>query len=170
MRGFDVEDTNATEPSEVHLTRIDVPFLELTWFFIKASLAMALAFSVTSWLWVMIGTGMIALSAGLLFLLGVPRLFVAASVPEPAALVAPAPEAPPMPEPAVEAAPTPAPDASTPAPAAAAEVPTPASVVSPNGEARGASAREGDAPDPNREATQAAQREELERLRRERSP
>ena len=36
-----------------------VPFLELTWFFVKASLAMALAFSVTSWLWVVIGTGVI---------------------------------------------------------------------------------------------------------------
>jgi pyruvate/2-oxoglutarate dehydrogenase complex dihydrolipoamide acyltransferase (E2) component len=161
MRGFDVEDTNATEPSEVHLTRIDVPFLELTWFFIKASLAMALAFSVTSWLWVMIGTGMIALSAGLLFLLGVPRLFVTTPVPEtPAALIAPAPAAPPMPEPVVEAAPTPEPSSAAPAPAPApTPEATPAPVVIPTGDAR----------DPNREATEAAQREELERIRRERA-
>lgn len=160
MRGFDVEDTNAVEPTEVHLARIDVPFLELTWFFIKASLAMALAFSVTSWLWVMIGTGMITLSAGLLFLIGVPRLFAAPSQAEiaPAAIVAPAP----VPEAApVEVAPPPAPVEPIPTPAPPVE-PTPAAppepVVVPPG-----------ARDPNREATEAAQREELERLRRERA-
>jgi hypothetical protein len=71
-------DPGWSEPSEVHVTRVDVPFLELTWFFVKASLAMALAFSVTSWLWVVIGTGVIALSAGLLLLLGVPGWFATA--------------------------------------------------------------------------------------------
>ena len=172
MRGFDVEDTNAAEPSEVHLTRIDVPFLELTWFFIKASLAMALAFSVTSWLWVMIGTGMIALSAGLLFLLGVPRLFVppteAASVelsaPVPAAEPPPAPaEPPPAPADAPSEAvpPTQPPPPSDPPPAPSGGTTrteaTPEPVVIP-----------ADGRDPNREATEAAQREELERLRRER--
>jgi hypothetical protein len=38
-------DQDEGTPTEVTLSRIDVPFLELTWFFIKASLAMALAFS-----------------------------------------------------------------------------------------------------------------------------
>lgn len=166
MRGFDVEDTNATEPSEVHLTRIDVPFLELTWFFIKASLAMALAFSVTSWLWVMIGTGMIALSAGLLFLLGVPRLFVPPTEIAPAEIApveisAPAPADPPpeIAEPGLADPPTPAellPPARPPAARVGSE-PTPEPVVIP-----------ADGRDPNREATEAAQREELERLRRER--
>ncbi|MEQ1504246.1 MAG: hypothetical protein ABMB14_18535, partial [Myxococcota bacterium] len=89
MARFDHEDGSWPEPSEVHVTRIDVPFLELTWFFIKASLAMALAFSVTSWLWVMIGTGIGSLLAGLLFLLGVPRLLAAPPVVEPVELSAP---------------------------------------------------------------------------------
>src|SRR5687767_13831673 len=107
MRGFDLEDTNAVEPTEVHLSRIDVPFLELTWFFVKASLAMALAFSVTSWLWVVIGTGVMALSAGLLLLLGVPGWFAspaAAPVAQPPVVVAPPPPPVVVPAPAAAAA------------------------------------------------------------------
>jgi hypothetical protein len=159
MRGFDLEDTNAVEPTEVHLSRIDVPFLELTWFFIKASLAMALAFSVTSWLWVMIGTGMVTLSAGLLFLIGVPRLFAAPTAAiAPPAILAPAPEPVPVPEPVVEVAPEPAAPVA-PAPPVPVVAPTPPPPPVPVGSQV----------DPNQEATEAAQRAELERARRERA-
>lgn len=142
------------DPNEVHVTRIDVPFLELTWFFIKASLAMALAFSVTSWLWVMIGTGIGSLLAGILFLLGVPGLLLSgrpaveigpAQVAAPAPIAAPAPAPPPEPPPL--AAPAPAEGVVEPAPAPAPAAP---------------------AVDPDQAATEAAQRAELDRIRRER--
>lgn len=132
------------EPSEVHVTRVDLPFLELTWFFVKASLAMALAFSVTSWLWVVIGTGVITLSAGILVLIGVPGWFV--PDPEPVVTMAPAPLALPPPPPPVLADEPP----TEPAEAAAAEAPPPEPV------------------DPNKAATEAMQRAEIERMRRER--
>jgi hypothetical protein len=142
-------------PTEVTLSRIDVPFLELTWFFIKASLAMALAFSVTSWLWVLIGTAIVSLSAGLLFVLGIPRLLLTPQVAPPAEIHAPAeisaPVAQPgLPEPATTlpaVAPGPAPGDIVPAEPAPTPPPAPR--------------------DPNREATEAAQRAELERLRKE---
>jgi hypothetical protein len=143
-------------PAEVALSRIDVPFLELTWFFIKASLAMALAFSVTSWLWVLIGTAIVSLSAGLLFVLGIPRLLLAPQVApaelSPVEVHAPAdlsgaPGQPGLPEPAI------APEAVAPT-----EPPGDIAPVEPPPAPR----------DPNREATEAAQRAELERLRKER--
>lgn len=138
-------DRDWQEPNEVHLTRIDVPFLDLTWFFVKASMALGVAFLVTSWLWVVIGTGVVALSSGLLLLLGVPGWFMSmeptlASAtpppieqPAPVLLIAPAPqiEPPPPPEPP----------------------PAPAPVVE---------------EDANRAATEAAQRAEIERMRRQR--
>jgi hypothetical protein len=149
-------DQDEGTPTEVTLSRIDVPFLELTWFFIKASLAMALAFSVTSWLWVLIGTAIVSLSAGLLFVLGIPRLLltpqVAPTQASPVEVHAPAelsavPAEQGLPEPAIAApavAPTPAPGDIAPAEP---EPPAPR--------------------DPNREATEAAQRAEIERLRKE---
>ena len=140
-------DRDWQEPNEVHLTRIDVPFLDLTWFFVKASMAMGVAFLVTSWLWVVIGTGVVALSSGLLLLIGVPGWFASQPVAEapppvePAQVVVispPPPPAPPPPEP-VEAEPEPVVEAAVAAP--------------------------GDA---NQAATEAAQRAEIERMRRDR--
>lgn len=131
----------APPPAEVHLTRIDVPFVELTAFFVKSSFALGLAFLLTSWLWVIVGTGVAALSAGLLVLAGVPGWFAAEPPPTPVPVVAPAP---PEPPPIVVLAPPVIEPAPTPAPVAAAE-------------------------DPNRAATEAAQRAEIERVRRERA-
>jgi hypothetical protein len=131
----------APPPAEVHLTRIDVPFVELTAFFVKSSFALGLAFLLTSWLWVIVGTGVAALSAGLLVLAGVPGWFATEPPPTPVPVVAPAP---PDPPPIVVLAPPVIEPAPTPAPVAAAE-------------------------DPNRAATEAAQRAEIERVRRERA-
>lgn len=134
------------EPNEVHLTRIDVPFLDLTWFFVKASMALGVAFLVTSWLWVVIGTGVVALSSGLLLLLGVPGWFVSMEQPMAAAT------APPIEQPAPVLVIAPAPQLEPPPPPVE-PTPAPAPVL-------------GD--DANRAATEAAQRAEIERMRRER--
>jgi hypothetical protein len=140
---MNTSDPQWSEPNEVHVTRVDVPFLELTWFFVKASLAMALAFSVTSWLWVVIGTGVMALSAGLLLLLGVPGWF---AVDRPAVQ--------PLPPPTVLSAPPPLIVAPPPPPVvldeAEEEIPVDPVPV-----------------DPNNAATEALMRAELERRRRE---
>ncbi len=58
----------------------------LTWFFVKASLAAALAFSITSWLWVLIGTGVVTLTAALLLALGVPGWLTPRPPPPPQAV------------------------------------------------------------------------------------
>lgn len=142
------DDSSWTEPSEVHVTRIDVPFLDLTWFFVKASLAMALAFSVTSWLWVVIGTGVLTLSAGLLVLVGVPGWFVSppgptVAAPTPPAVVTVLPSPPPAPS-VIQPAPAPEPE-----PEVAPDEPTDAEI------------------DANRAATEAMMRAEIERHRRE---
>lgn len=138
------------DPHEVHLTRIDVPFVELTAFFVKASFALGLAFLLTSWLWVIVGTGVGALSAGLLVLAGVPGWFapgptaeaVAPPAPAPVVLAAPAPEPPPpivvLSAPLLDPAPAPS---APPAPPV----------------------------DANQAATEAAQLAEIERMRRERA-
>ena len=124
-----------------------MPFVDLTAFFVKASFALGLAFLLTSWLWVIVGTGVAGLSAGLLVLAGVPDWFEAELPPAPPAVVAvaPAPPAPP-PEPTTVILQEPVVSAPVPAP----EVAPP--VV-----------------DPNRAATEAAQLEEIERARRERN-
>lgn len=138
-------------PTEVVVARIDVPFLELTWFFIKASLAMALAFSVTSWLWVLIGTAIVSLSAALLFVLGIPAMLIPQE-PQLASNPAPSPAI-------VTAAPAPAPE-----PLAAPEaLPAPELPQEPEPEATKPPV------DPHRAATEAAQRAELERIRREKA-
>jgi hypothetical protein len=129
--------------SEVHVTRLDVPFFDLTWFFVKSSLAMAVAFMLTSWLWVLIGTAVCSLGAGLLWLVGVPRLLAPpAPPPEPAAVVMPA-SPPPPPETAAAPAPVDVPAVVPPVP----PPPLPAR------------------PDPNAAATRELQRQELERRR-----
>jgi hypothetical protein len=137
----------APSPSEVHLTRIDVPFVDLTAFFVKASFALGLAFLLTSWLWVIVGTGVAGLTAGLLVLAGVPDWFEPATPPDPLPVVA-----------AVAAPPAPAPEPTivilqepvVPLPVPPPEVAPPAV-------------------DPNRAATEAAQLAEIERARRERN-
>ncbi|MCA9489261.1 MAG: hypothetical protein KC621_05045 [Myxococcales bacterium] len=138
-------DRDWQEPNEVHLTRIDVPFLDLTWFFVKASMALGVAFLVTSWLWVVIGTGVVALSSGLLLLLGVPGWFMSMEQPMAAASAPPSIEPAPVlliaPAPAIEPPPPPEPE------------PEPVPVQN---------------EDANRAATEAAQRAEIERMRRER--
>ena len=146
----------APTPAQVHVTDLDIPFLNLTWFFVKASMALACAVALTSWIWVLILTGMATLSALLVVGLGVPMWF------EPATPVAP---------PTWDlSAPTP----STPAEVIAAPAPAPAPVSAPGEQAIDAS--QADAPAPSqqdlearRAATEAAQRAELERARRERS-
>jgi hypothetical protein len=144
----------APGPAEVHLTRIDVPFVELTAFFVKASFALGLAFLLTSWLWVIVGTGVAGLSAGLLVLAGVPGWFES-EAPAPAAVAvaapAPAPAPPPEPTPIVVLS-QPIFEAEPPAPPPAAQ---PVAAATP--------------PDANRAATEAAQLAELERMRRERA-
>jgi hypothetical protein len=166
VRQYDFSDEPHPDPQRVHLTRLDVPFLDLTWFFVKSSLALALAFTLTSWLWVLVGTGVLSLVAGLLWLLGVPALLApVADDPVPAAIVAPAhpgsapataPAASPLGaveaaavEPAAEAVPSAPGQASDPAVAIPASEPLP--------------------PDPDRAATEALQRAELERRRQERA-
>jgi hypothetical protein len=135
-------DPRWSDPNEVHVTRVDVPFLELTWFFVKASLAMALAFSVTSWLWVVIGTGVMALSAGLLLLLGVPGWFAAGpttvQVAPPPMVLAPPPPVVTAPPPVMLIEPEEVPEIE------------PAQPI-----------------DPNKAATEALMRAEIERRRRE---
>jgi hypothetical protein len=159
------EPSSWVDPHQVHVTRIDVPFLELTWFFIKSSLALALAFSVTSWLWVMIATGIASLLAGLLYLVGVPQLVTGQSISAPAAVVAPAP-----PEEGVVVGgepvllPTPTAD---PPPSEAAPAPPAEAQSAPDRTTDGAPAPQ-PAGDPDASATEALQREELERLRRAR--
>jgi hypothetical protein len=137
----------AGNASGVRVIDLDIPFLNLTWFFVKASLALAFAVALTSWVWVLIGTGMATLSALLVVGLGVPSWFDGA--PEPVA--------------APTAAPAPAPPAIVVVPAPA---PAPVPVPPPAPEAAAASEPN---PDANRAATEAAQRAELERIRRERA-
>jgi type IV secretory pathway VirB10-like protein len=128
----------------VHVTRVDVPFLDLLWLFLKSSVALALAFVLTSWLWVGVATGTFALLAACLWLLGVPRLVAPPPpAPAPVAIAAPAPAAPPPP------APDPAAEDAPPAPP-----PEPVAPPVPR--------------DPNRAATEALQRQEIERHRGER--
>lgn len=127
----------------VRVIDLDIPFISLTWFFVKASLSMALAVALTSWIWVVIGSGMITLSAALVVGLGVPAWF------EPAPVEAPA--TPPPPPVVVVQPPPPAP-----APVEAPATPEPVAPAP--------------AVDPNREATEAAMRAELERHRREKRP
>ena len=144
-------------PSDVRVTSVDVPFLSLTWFFIKASLALGLAFALTSWVWVVLGSGVVALMAALLIGAGVPGWFDAR----------PAPVAPGTPQ--VVVVPTPVPAEPTAAPS-----PPPPSVP-----VQATAADEPDDPpadealppgvDPNQEATDEAMRAELERARRERT-
>ncbi len=139
----------AGNASGVRVIDLDIPFLNLTWFFVKASLAMAFAVALTSWVWVLIGTGMATLSALLVVGMGVPSWFDGQpnpiAAPPPLAMPASAP-------PAVVLVPTP-----VPAPAPPAE-PAPAAAVAPAPN-----------PDANRAATEAAQRAELNRSRREKS-
>ncbi len=140
-----------TSPTGVRVTDLDIPFLNLTWFFVKASLAMAFAVALTSWVWVLIGTGMATLSALLVVGLGVPDWFDGTPPPVAAPTTMPLPAPAP---PAVVVLPAPAP---VPAPTAAA-VPEPEPVPEPSLD-----------PDANRAATEAAQRAELERIRREKA-
>lgn len=149
MHRDDRADAPPPPPAEVHLTRIDVPFVELTAFFVKASFALGLAFLLTSWLWVIVGTGVAGLGAGLLVLAGVPDWFAAPPPPLPIVAPAPAPvvaagvETPPivvLAPPVIEPAPAPPPPAAPPV-----------------------------TDDANRAATEAAQRAEIERIRRERA-
>ena len=74
--------------SGVRVTDLDIPFLNLTWFFVKASLALAFAVALTSWVWVLIGTGMATLSALLVVGLGVPTWFAAPPAAAPPTAVA----------------------------------------------------------------------------------
>jgi hypothetical protein len=57
-------------PSEMNVVRLDVPFLTLTGFFIKASFAAALATVVTSVIWIVIWVAMITVTFTLLTALG----------------------------------------------------------------------------------------------------
>jgi len=141
----------AGNASGVRVIDLDIPFLNLTWFFVKASLAMAFAVALTSWVWVLIGTGMATLSALLVVGMGVPSWFD--GVPDPIAAPTPLPMPAPAPAPpAVVLVPTP-----VPAPAPPVEpAPAAAAVPAPN-------------PDANRAATEAAQRAELDRIRREKA-
>ena len=141
-------------PTGVRVIDLDIPFLSLTWFFVKASLAMSFAVALTSWIWVVVGSGMVTLSAALVVGLGVPSWFhppPTAPVASPTPVAAPAPVAA-----AVEVAPAPV---AAPPPASPSEPVQPAEpwAALPAG-------------DPNREATEAAMRAEIERHRRERKP
>jgi hypothetical protein len=145
----DDHELQPSAPAEVHLTRIDVPFVELTAFFVKSSFALGLAFLLTSWLWVIVGTGVAGLGAGLLVLAGVPDWFaptapVVVAAPPPAPVAAAAPE----PTPIVVLAPP------VIEPPPAIPVPPPPAVP---------------ASDADRAATEAAQLAEIERMRRERA-
>jgi hypothetical protein len=136
--------------NHVHVTRLDIPFVNLTWFFVKASLAAALAFSVTSWLWVVIGTGVVTLSAALLLALGVPG-WLAPPTPPVAPAVAPG-----TPSVTVVAPPPPAP--------VPPEIVAPAQATAEVPEPEGAPGES----DPNAAATEAMLRQQLEELRRKR--
>lgn len=56
---------------QVNVSRLDVPFLTLTWFFVKASFAAALAAIVTSVIWLAIWTAMVLAMIAILTALGV---------------------------------------------------------------------------------------------------
>jgi hypothetical protein len=179
--GWRGEPSSWVDPQQVHVTRIDVPFLELTWFFIKSSLALALAFSVTSWLWVMIATGIASLLAGLLYLVGVPQLMSGQPFAPPA-LMAPGPTSPEPGGSVVGGEPVLVPGlvvgGAHPEPAlqepGGENEPVPSDAPAedaPAAEAKSAPERTGEgatAADPNASATEALQREELERARRAR--
>ncbi len=147
-------------PNPVRVTALDIPFLSLTWFFVKASLALSLAFALTSWVWVLMGTGVTALVAVLLVGMGVPGWFTEAAAPQ-------APATPRVVQ---------APPASPPAPRAAPPVsvePQPEPEPEPEVETEPEPLPEPVAPpqptDPNAAATEAAMRAEIERARRARS-
>jgi hypothetical protein len=146
----DNRDPGPPSPTEVQLTRIDVPFVELVAFFVKSSFALALAFLLTSWLWVIVGTGVGGLALGLMVVAGVPGWFApppaAPEVAPPSIVVvqAPAVEVPVVEVPVVE-------------------VPVVLGDAAPVDEAAAPNA------DANRSATEAAQLAELERMRRERA-
>ena len=146
-------------PSDVRVTSVDVPFLSLTWFFVKSSLALGLAFALTSWVWVLLGAGTFSLMAALMIGAGVPQWFAEAQQapatvepPPVPVLPPPAPPAPPPPAPA----PAPAVEAAAEADPAPLEEPSPETSTAPPGNS-------------HQEATDEAMRAELERARRERA-
>lgn len=149
-------------PNPVRVTALDIPFLSLTWFFVKASLALSLAFALTSWVWVLMGTGVTALVAVLLVGMGVPGWFTEAAAPQapatPRVVQAP-PASPPAPRaaPPVAVEPEPEPEVEVEVEVETEPEPLPEPVAPPQ------------PTDPNAAATEAAMRAEIERARRARS-
>lgn len=147
-------------PNPVRVTALDIPFLSLTWFFVKASLALSLAFALTSWVWVLMGTGVTALVAVLLVGMGVPGWFTEAAAPQapatPRVVQAP-PASPPAPRaaPPVAVEPEPEPEVEVEVETEPEPLPEPVAPPQPT--------------DPNAAATEAAMRAEIERARRARS-
>jgi hypothetical protein len=115
---------------------LDIPFVQLTAFFVKASLAAAFAVVITSTVWVAIAGLFVGVGVGAYVAMGQPDLFGDPMVPgTPAAVAVAAPMAP---TPAIAAPPEPVPPpvvptgaASAPASAAAAPKAVAAPVVSP---------------------------------------
>ena len=147
-------------PNPVRVTALDSPFQSLTWFFVKASLALSLAFALTSWVWVLMGTGVTALVAVLLVGMGVPGWFTEAAAPQapatPRVVQAP-PASPPAPRaaPPVAVEPEPEPEVEVEVETEPEPLPEPVAPPQPT--------------DPNAAATEAAMRAEIERARRARS-